>query len=201
MSAPGDTVSSSTTAAALVGGNERRVARWFRCAAGLENPGWIFVDASAYADPAAWHAVAAKLRRESPVLRVELAGREPFWAITRHADVRDIERQSELFTNSPMPTLSVRRPPEDDVAPPVKTLVQMDGDEHRAFRGLINAWFKPGSVRRRADAVAALARRAVDAMAEQSVCDFAQDVANQFPCRSSCPSWGSPSPISRGCCD
>jgi cytochrome P450 len=149
--------------------------------AGLENPGWIFADASAYADPDAWHAGAAMLRRDSPVLHVELAGREPFWAITRHADVWGIERQPALFTNSPMPTLGVRRPPGDDDEPPVKTLVQMDGDEHRAYRGLINAWFKPGSVRRRADAVAALARRAVDAMAERSVCDFAQDVANQFP--------------------
>jgi hypothetical protein len=67
--------------------------------AGLESPGWIFADASAYADPDAWDAGAAKLRRESPVLHVELAGHEPFWAITRHADVWGIERQPELFNS------------------------------------------------------------------------------------------------------
>jgi cytochrome P450 len=145
-----------------------------------DDPGRIFVEAAAYSDPVAWHETATLLRRESPVYRVELPDREPFWALMRHADVWDVERQPELFTNAPVPTIAVRRPsPDEDM--PVKTLVQMDGDEHKIHRGLINAWFKPGSIRKRTDAVTALARATVDTMAARNECDFAQEVANQFP--------------------
>jgi cytochrome P450 len=150
-------------------------------APGEIDPGRIFVDPAAYADPVAWHAAAARLRRESPVHRVAIEDREPFWALTRYADVMDVERHPEIFTNAPLPALALRRPPVGATELPVKTLVQMDGDEHKVHRGLVNTWFKPGSVRRRAEAVAALARRSVDAMARRTECDFAQDVANQFP--------------------
>ena len=30
---------------------------------------------------------------------------KPFWAITKHADVMDIERENDLFTNEPRPLL------------------------------------------------------------------------------------------------
>ena len=69
--------------------------------AGRRDPGWIFADAAAYADFDRWHAIAAQLRRESPVYRVALEDREPFWAVTRHADVMEVERHPELFTNAP----------------------------------------------------------------------------------------------------
>ena len=31
----------------------------------------------------------------------------PFWAITKHADIMDIERDNELFTNDPRPFLEI----------------------------------------------------------------------------------------------
>ena len=31
---------------------------------------------------------------------------------------------------------------------PVKTLIQMDGDEHKAHRSIVNDWFKPGNVKK-----------------------------------------------------
>ena len=40
----------------------------------------IFTNPDAYTDLQAWHAVAARLRREDPVCRVESARFEPFWA-------------------------------------------------------------------------------------------------------------------------
>jgi cytochrome P450 len=64
------------------------------------------------------------------------------------------------------------------------TLVQMDGDEHRVHRALISDWFKPASIRRLTDQVNALARRAIDDMAATGgECDFAVDVAMNFPLR------------------
>jgi cytochrome P450 len=60
----------------------------------------------------------------------------------------------------------------------------MDGDDHREHRGLISDWFKPASIRRLTEQVEALARRAVDEMAATGgECDFAVDVAMNFPLR------------------
>jgi hypothetical protein len=47
--------------------------------------GSIFTDPVAYADPAGWHATAKRIRDESPVLKVSVAGFPDFWAITKHA--------------------------------------------------------------------------------------------------------------------
>ena len=62
--------------------------------------GAIFIDADAYTDPEAWHRTAAELRSEAPVLRVEADGYLPFWALTRHADVFEVSRRSDVFFNT-----------------------------------------------------------------------------------------------------
>ncbi len=59
------------------------------------------VSAEAWADPDAMDAVFARLREETPVGWVEPALYRPFWAVTRHADILDIERQHALFINGP----------------------------------------------------------------------------------------------------
>jgi cytochrome P450 len=147
-------------------------------------PGRIFVDAAAYADPQTWHEIATPLRQASPVYEVALPGRERFLAVLRHRDVMEVERHAEAFTNAEGSVLVVERPPSDAPPQPVNTLVQMDGDEHRVHRALISDWFKPGSIRRLSDEIAALARRAVDEMAATGgECDFAVDVAMNFPLR------------------
>src|SRR3954451_25063338 len=101
--------------------------------------GRIFTTAAAYADFDAWHTVAAQLRAEQPILRVEQEGGEPFWALTRYEDVMTVERNPALFTNEEGSTLALRRPDKDQAAA-VKTLINMDGDEHREHRLLVNDW-------------------------------------------------------------
>jgi cytochrome P450 len=150
------------------------------------DPGRIFVDAAAYADFDRWHEIATEIRRSTPIRRVEVPGYQPFWAVTRLADVMEVERNPEVFTNEPASVLTpnrLRRDLDPDVPPsPVKTLINMDGDEHKAHRGLVNEWFKPGSVRRLNDTVEGLARRYVDLMASKAPeCDFAQEVAVHYP--------------------
>lgn len=147
----------------------------------VENPGRIFAEPDAYADPVSWHAVAARLRKEQPILSVTLPGYPDFWAVTRWADLMEIERNPEVFTNSPIPVL-VPTAQFHQGENPMKTLVEMDGDEHRDHRTVVSDWFKPGSVRQLRDRVDSLARRYVDRMAELGGrCDFARDVAMQFP--------------------
>src|ERR1700753_4342301 len=118
-----------------------------------EHLGSIFADPVAYADPVAWHAAAARIRAEEPILRVDVPDFPEFWAITKHADVMDIERLPEQFTNAPIPTLV----PTDRIAgienTPVQTLIQMDGEKHKAHRNIVNDWFKPGNVKRMQDRI------------------------------------------------
>ncbi len=147
-----------------------------------ENLGSIFADPAAYADPERWYAAAARIRDESPILRVSIPGFPDFWAITKHDDVMEIERHPEIFTNAPVPTLA----PADRVAAmdqtPVKTLIQMDGDQHKANRNIVNDWFKPGNLKGLQARIDTLAERSVDRMVELGGrCDFVNDVALHYP--------------------
>ena len=148
----------------------------------IEQLGVIFVDPGAYAEPDRWHAAARRIRDESPILKVAVEGHPEFWAITKHADVMEMERNPDIFTNAPMPVLSPAAQVNAAAEAPVKTLIQMDGDEHKAHRNIVNDWFKPASVKRLQERIDDLARRSVDRMAGMGGhCDFANDVAVYFP--------------------
>lgn len=148
----------------------------------VDSLGSIFTDPAAYADPVAWHAAAKQIRDTSPILRVAMDGYPEFWALTTHADVMEIERRPDLFTNAPVPTLVPVSRLDDMANSPVKTLIQMDGDEHKAHRNIVNDWFKPGNVKSMQARIDALARASVDGMAAMGDrCDFVNDVAVHFP--------------------
>ena len=148
-------------------------------------PVTIFTDPKAYTDPERWHSVAARLRREEPVARIEAAGYPPFWAVTRHADVIEIERQPERFLNTVDSVLvaDALRPVQGGQQLPFKTLIHMDGAQHRAYRNLTNDWFKPGALKKTLEPrVEQLAKKYVGRMAELGgACDFALDVARYYP--------------------
>ncbi|HXZ62048.1 MAG TPA: cytochrome P450 [Acidimicrobiales bacterium] len=144
--------------------------------------GSIFVDPGAYADPVTWHAAASRIRAESPLLKVSVEGYPEFWAVTTHADVMEVERHPDIFTNAPLPVLTPSSNVAAAAAPPVKTLIQMDGEEHKSHRNIVNDWFKPGSVKKLQDRVDELARASVDRMAAVGgQCDFVNDIAVHFP--------------------
>lgn len=148
--------------------------------------GMIFIDPVAYTDQEAWHAVAEDLRENAPVLRVEAEGYTPFWAVTRYEDVFDVSRHNEQFLNTRNSVLGpdIQLEMLNGMGIDPKTLIHMDGEEHRQHRGLANAWFRPRAVSQR--------QAAIDAIADQFVakfrdldgrCDFAQDIAVPYTLR------------------
>ncbi len=144
----------------------------------------IFADPGAYADPVRWHATAERLRRTNPLPLVRADGFVPFRAVTRHAHVAEIERNHELFHNTMDSVLASAAETERRRAMPViKTLIHMDGREHREHRKITNDWFKPSELRKTvARELGPLARRHVDRMqALGTECDFARDVALYYP--------------------
>ena len=70
-------------------------------------------DYAAVADPRTWGderqllALLDDMRRNAPVAWVEPPGFRPFWAITRHADIMELERQNDRFLNGPRAVLSL----------------------------------------------------------------------------------------------
>lgn len=144
----------------------------------------IFTDPGAYADEASWHAEAARLRAPGGLVRVTEPGFMPLWAAVRHADVAAIGRDGARFHNAPHPIL-VEGPNREGAGPPVRNLVGMDGDEHRAYRAIVANWFTPGSLRQRVSDIEALVDRVLDGLAARSgeVVDFAHDVASALPLR------------------
>jgi cytochrome P450 len=151
----------------------------------IEEADAIFVDPQKYADPDAWHATARWLRQHDPLHRVEADGFPPFYAVTRLADVMEVERQPDKFLNTMAVFLQRRGELDRQMAEGIalKTLVNMDGAEHLAHRGLVNEWFKPSNLRRHLEVfVTELARRYVDRMVELGgECDFAADIAKFYP--------------------
>ncbi len=65
----------------------------------------------------------------------------------------------------------------------LRSLVQVDGKEHRDLRALTNEWFKPANLRKRTEAaLPVLARKFVDRMKDMGgACDFARDIALFYP--------------------
>jgi hypothetical protein len=142
----------------------------------------VFADPMSYADEAKLHAALCHLRASAPVSWVDVPGYRPFWAITKHADIMEIERANTLFTNSPRPVLATAEGDEQQAAIGVSTLIHMDDPEHRAVRAIGADWFRPKAMRALKVRVDELAKRYVDHMvAAGPECDFVQEVAVNYP--------------------
>jgi cytochrome P450 len=57
------------------------------------------VDPHAYAQRERVDAALARLRADLPLGLAEIEGSDPFWVVTRHADIKEIERQADIFHN------------------------------------------------------------------------------------------------------
>jgi cytochrome P450 len=142
----------------------------------------VFADAQAYADEAKLHAALTHLRANAPVSWVDVPDYRPFWAITKHADVMEIERANTVFTNSPRPVLANIEGDEQQAAIGVSTLIHMDDPQHRAVRAIGADWFRPKAMRALKLRIDELAKRYVDHMlAAGPECDFVQEVAVNYP--------------------
>ncbi len=149
------------------------------------------VDPKAYADSKRLDETFAWLRKEMPVGLVELEGYDPFWAVTKHADILNVERQNELFHNGDRPATLTTQDADKQVrgltggSPHlIYSLVQMDNPDHFNHRKLTQAWFLPQNIKKLEERIRALARATVDKMAAAGgTCDFARDIAFLYPLR------------------
>jgi cytochrome P450 len=147
----------------------------------------VFAIPAAYTDEPRLHAALTHLRAHAPVSLVDRPPFRPFWAITKHADVMEIERANNLFISAPRPLLA---PAEaDDLAQSLleagmglRTLVHMDDPQHRVVRAIGADWFRPKAMRALQVRIDELAEIHIDRMLEAGTeCDFVTEVAKNYP--------------------
>ncbi|MFN3960314.1 MAG: cytochrome P450 [Parvularculaceae bacterium] len=146
-------------------------------------------DPKAFADPKAVHAMFARLRREEPVARVEIEGFPPFWLVTRHDDIKAIENDPETFLAGPRTILQSLAQEQVNLERlgdrnGLKTLVHMDGEEHRKHRLIAQGYFNRSNIDKLRAQTQEQADHFIDKMAAMGgACDFAADIAFWFPLR------------------
>ncbi|WP_020664343.1 cytochrome P450 [Amycolatopsis benzoatilytica] len=122
------------------------------------------------------HRVLAQLRQETPVTRIG-----DFWAVLRHADVRQVLRNPALFS-SQLGGTQIRDPATaEDLRYVRRMMLNMDPPEHGRLRGLLTKAFTPRAVSRISERIETWAQDLVSAVADRGECDFAKDVAADLP--------------------
>lgn len=159
-----------------------------RIPAGIGN---LIASPQAYARQGQLLAAFRWLRENNPVGRVEIEDFDPFWVVTRHADILAVSRQHEIFHNGDRATALVPRATDDRVrkltrgSPHlIRTPVHMDEPEHPHYRAITQSWFTRHNVNSLQDRVRALARDCLDRMVVLGdECEFVSDIARPFPLR------------------
>lgn len=149
------------------------------------------VDARAYAAGDPVDEAFRRIRRDMPLAQAEPEGMEPFWVVSRHADIMAVERQPDLFHNGDKSTFLTFKENDGMVrfitgGEPnlIRSLVSVDGQEHKDLRGVVFPSMTPRAVKPMEDSIRAIARDFVaDMLARAPECDFATDVAFLYPLR------------------
>jgi len=129
------------------------------------------------------------LRANNPLGRAEVEGYDPFWAVTKHADILEVSRQNALFHNGDLPTTLTNKDADAKVRAMtggsphlVRSLVQMDAPDHPKYRILTQSWFLPQNVKTLEERIRRIARASVDKMmAKNGQCDFVNEIALHYP--------------------
>jgi cytochrome P450 len=138
------------------------------------------IDPERYARRGYPHDVWTRLRAEAPVTYFAPDGMEPFWAITKHADVLEISKQPTVFSSEQGITLR----PAGVVFPPSEMVVMLDPPRHGPVRRVANKRFTPRAVREQRDDIERIAVEVLGDAAPAGASgefDFVDRIAAPFP--------------------
>ncbi len=135
------------------------------------------------------HDLWTRLRRESPVAWTEVPGYPPFWAVTRHADVREASVAPARFSSRGPVVMTPLRDAKDPSRVP-RSVLNTDPPEHRDLRNLTLPYFKPRSLRALENRIREITRVLLDTAPPEL--DFATGIAALHPLRLLCEILGVP---------
>ncbi len=130
------------------------------------------------------HAEWTYLRKHAPVFHVGRPRVDPFWAITKAADIIEISKQPRLWLNGPRLAVFKLEEGEELLAPeayPLKHLLNMDPPQHGTYRALLSRNFTPRAVRALEPEVERITRDVLDDVMGRQQCDFVTDISSKVP--------------------
>ena len=123
-------------------------------------------------EPAARDRALAALRRDEPI---QWDPKNEWWLVTRHADVREVSRNPELFSSEPKGPWHI--------AEHRFSMQAMDGKAHLRHRNIVSRAFTPRMVSMLSERARRYADEAIDALAGRSSGEFVTDLAVPVPMR------------------
>ncbi len=110
------------------------------------------------------HEAWTRLRREDPIHWNDRNIINPFWAVTKHADIVWISKQPERFRNGPRLAAFPEFVPPDPQEAVIRHLLNMDPPDHALFRKLASHRFTPRGLQRMRRDIETITRDLLDAM-------------------------------------
>jgi len=111
----------------------------------------------------------AWMREHAPAYYDERSG---VWGITRHADVKEIAKDPETFSNAG----GIR--PDSDALP---MMIDFDAPEHVRRRRLVSEGFTPKRIREAETGIREVCDAIIDKVCESGTADFVRDIAAPLP--------------------
>jgi cytochrome P450 len=130
------------------------------------------------------------LRDNIPLGRAAIDGFDPFWVVTRHADITSVSQRNDVFHSGErslmiMDKTSVAHTEEfTGTQNLVQSIATMDEPKHAKYRRLTQQWFMPRSLAERESRIRSVAKTIVEQMlATGPELDFVKVVGSQYPLR------------------
>lgn len=131
------------------------------------------------------------LRREAPVFRHPEPDGPGFWAVTRHADVVGVSRDSATYSSARGSTFIDDQ--TDEAMEQLRlTILNMDPPKHHRYRRLVSRGFTPRMISQLVETIEKRAERIVDEVVDRGGCEFVEDVAVKLPLEMICEMIGLP---------
>ncbi len=148
-------------------------------------------DPALYADPQRYHALFRHLRENEPVRWTAPEGFQPFWLVSRYADIMAIEGLPTTYLNAPRAILlpialenELAKARDGDNQDLIRSMNNMDGTEHRQTRAITSREFLLPSVNKMTEDIDAIAAEFIDRLAAKAPeCDFCSEIALWYPLR------------------
>ncbi|MFC7506072.1 cytochrome P450 [Nocardioides sp. CPCC 206347] len=136
------------------------------------------------------------LRENMPVGKASVEGFDDLWLVSTHADIMEVERNTELFTAGGHEEPGDHNPILTNQAGDAFTksltggslrimdaLPYLDPPEHTAVKDIAGAWFRPTNLKQWEDQIRTLATEAIEKYLKKGTneIDFIEDFALYFP--------------------
>jgi cytochrome P450 family 142 subfamily A polypeptide 1 len=139
------------------------------------------LDPFLYQDSARMHAAFSWMRANEPVYRDHRNG---LWGITRHADLKDVERRSSVFASS-QGYRAVWAPDEIN-------MIAQDDPRHHQQRLLVQGDLTAAAVAKRRPTIEAMVAELIDAAVAKGEMEVVDEFSGQLPARLTCQLLGYP---------